>query len=154
MGKLVKLIDDLKRKMEYAAVSNLKISGAPVGWHIDHALLTANVIIQAIEGSNPAEYKSRFSFAKWYVFTFNKIPRGKIQSPKAVRPDKNFTTDDINKHFEICYGSIEKLYHLKRNNFFVHPFFGHLNLKPSIKFLEIHTQHHLCIIHDILKTAP
>ena len=153
MEKLLRLIDDLKSKMEYATVSNLKVSGAPVGWHIDHALLTVNVIIQAIESSNPAEYKSKFTFARWFVFTFNKIPRGRAQSPKAVRPHKDFTTEDINKHFETCYASIKKLDRLKKNNFFVHPFFGHVNLKSSIKFLSIHTQHHLNIINDILKAA-
>lgn len=60
--------------MDYAAVSNVKISAAPVCWHIDHTLITANVIVQAIENSNPAEYHNKASFAKWYVFIFNKIP--------------------------------------------------------------------------------
>lgn len=149
--KLVRLIDDLKSKMEYAAVSNLKISGAPVAWHIDHALLVINAITHSIEKSNPSEYSSKRSFGKWYVFTFHKIPRGRAQSPKAVRPDQNFTTEDINRHFEICYTSLEKLNHLDRDKFFTHPYFGHLNLKSSIKFIEIHTKHHLSIINDILK---
>ena len=138
--------------MEYTAVSNLKISGAPVGWHIDHALLVITVIINAIENSNPVEYSSKPSLVKWYVFTFRKIPRGRIQSPKAVRPDPNFTPEDIHRHFEICYASIKKLNHLDQNNFFKHPYFGHLNLKSSIKFMGIHTKHHLSIIDDILKT--
>ena len=149
---MARLIDDLKSKMEYAAVSNSKISGAPVGWHIDHTLLVIKAIIHAIENSNPSEYRSKPSFAKWYVFAFRKIPRGRAQSPKAVRPGENFTPEDINRHFEICYTSIEKLNHLERDKFFTHPYFGHLNLKSSIKFIEIHTKHHLSIIDDILKT--
>jgi hypothetical protein len=45
---------------------------------------------------------------------------------------------------------IKELTGLHPNSFFVHPFFGKLNLKATIKMLEIHTKHHIYIINDII----
>jgi hypothetical protein len=39
---------------------------------------------------------------------------------------------------------------VSRDHFFEHPYFGKLKLKETIRFLEIHTQHHLDIIRDII----
>ena len=153
MEKLESLISKLEDKIEYSGISNNKISKSSVGWHIEHVLLTTNLIINAITKSNPAKYKSKFSFAKLFVFTFKKIPRGKIQAPNSVRPVESFKIEDIKNNFITCHNLIKKLSSLNDDNFFEHPFFGHLNLKPSVKFLEIHTKHHLHIINDILKNT-
>jgi hypothetical protein len=39
---------------------------------------------------------------------------------------------------------------MRQEQYFHHPFFGHLKLNKTIKFLEIHTNHHLQIIHEII----
>lgn len=153
MEKLESLINKLEDKIEYSTISNHKISKSSVGWHIEHALLTTNLIINAIAKSNPAKYKSKFSFAKLFVFTFKKIPRGKAQAPSSVTPVESFTIEGIKNNFITCHNLMKKLSSLNDDNFFEHPFFGQLNLKPSVKFLKIHTKHHLSIINDILKST-
>lgn len=154
MQQLEKLLKKLEDKSKHEAFVNDKISKSPVGWHIEHTLLTINKIITAIENSNPAEYKkSKFSFAKLFVFTFQKIPRGRIQAPDSVRPVNIVTDESLKNHFSASYLAVKRLRDLKKDNYFVHPFFGKLNLKPAIKFMRIHTRHHLHIINDILKTG-
>jgi hypothetical protein len=49
------------------------------------------------------------------------------------------------------YQAITYLKDCEENQYFMHPFFGQLNKKQTIKFLAIHTEHHLKIIRDILK---
>jgi hypothetical protein len=39
---------------------------------------------------------------------------------------------------------------ISKDHFFTHPYFGDLKKKQTILFLEIHTQHHLEIIEDII----
>lgn len=150
MQKLESLINTLENKIECMAILNPEISKGSVGWHIEHVLLTTNLIIKAIVHSNPTAYKAKFSLAKLYVFTFKKIPVGRIQAPASVRPLDNLTKESFQHHFKISYDSIRNLDSLERNNFFLHPFFGHLNLKSTKEFLQIHTKHHSNIIDKIL----
>ena len=128
----------------------MKISKSCVGWHIEHALLTIDAIVEALKRSNPKDYKWTFSLTRILVFTLNKIPRGRAQSPASVQPAKNFTIDTLKDHIYISKQKMGALESLKPNNYFKHPFFGKLNLKPAIKFIEIHTKHHINIINDIL----
>jgi len=81
---------------------------------------------------------------KIIVFTRKKIPRGRAKSPKIVIPKKY---DELSLEKD-CKNSI-----IDKDKYFKHPYFGDLKLDKAIQFLEIHTNHHLEIIHDILKGA-
>ncbi len=150
MEELERLLKELENKNRFSETINSKVSKAPVGWHIEHTLLAVNKIIKALERSNPTEYRPKRSFAKFFVFTFNKIPRGRAKAPANVRPAEKFSSESIQELFKTSYISLRKLSTLQKDNYFEHPFFGKINLKASIKFLRIHTKHHLKIIDDIL----
>ncbi len=152
MKDLKYLLQELENNIGQFEVLNTHVSSSSVGWHIEHVLLTTNLIIKGIERSDPEAYKAKYNFAKFYVFALNKIPRGRAKAPTAVRPTKILNEDSLREHFETTYTSLQKLDVLHKNNFFEHPYFGKINLKPARKFLCIHTNHHLKIINDILKT--
>ena len=152
MKKLEQLIIELENKIPQQKVVNNTVSKGSVGWHIEHTLLTFNLIIEALKKSNPADYKWKFSFTKLLVFTMNKIPRGKAKAPSVVQPKNDFDTNSLKRHVINAKEKLKELDSLQSNNYFGHPFFGKLNLKPSKKFLVIHTQHHLNIINDIVKS--
>ncbi len=84
MERLNSLTNELGKKIDYWECMSSAVSASPVGWHIEHALLTTDVVIKALEKSDAKDYKRKFSFAKLYVFTFNRIPRGNVQSTQAV----------------------------------------------------------------------
>lgn len=149
---LRQLLNELEHRSSYWEVQNAGVSKASVGWHVEHSLLTLNLIIKTLETSNPQDYKSRFSFAKLFVLTFRKIPRGRAGAPQSVRPADAITAESMKAQFQKADSLIARLDHLEKNHFFEHPFFGHLNRKPAIQFLEIHTRHHLDIINDILQS--
>jgi len=150
MKNLRVLINELENKIPKQEFINNAISKSSVGWHIEHAFLTINVIIDALHKSDTIHYKWKFNFTRSLVFTINQIPRGRVQSPKSVQPNENFTPDTLKKHFQVTKGKLEELQELHPNKYFEHPFFGKLNVKPTIKFLEIHTRHHIKIIRDII----
>lgn len=151
MNKLPKYLHDLEEKISKHAVSNPEISKSTIGWQIEHILLTINAIIENIEKSDPKNYKWSFKLSKIIVFALNKIPRGRAKSPKVVTPG-HYDEQTLEEHLQFTQTKIRQLENLDPNKYFNHPFFGDLKLKKAIKFLEIHTNHHLEIINDILES--
>ncbi len=152
MEKLLKKVKELERHIPDYAKLQTTVSAANVGWHVEHSLLVFVTIITALENSNPALYKSNFNWNKWLVFTLNKIPRGRAKAPKIVQPMVGDLPENLIPQLEKAIAKIKALANLQKHHHFPHPYFGKLNLKETIKFLAIHTNHHLKIINDILKT--
>ena len=148
--KLDGLVNTLSTYLDKKDVVNAAISKGSVGWHLQHSFMVVSKIIYALKQSNPTDYKSKFSFIKTIVFTLNKIPRGRGKAPKVVLPNDIITIDDLKKDKQTAIETINTLDTINANNYFLHPYFGNLKRKDTIKFLNIHTQHHLNIINDIL----
>ncbi len=132
---------------------NTSVSQSSVGWHIDHTLLVFNAICDTVAKSDPSKYKWKFNFMKTLVYTMGKIPRGKVKAPKSVVPAEVFDKERLEAAFKQAMDGIKQLETANKNAYFRHPFFGDLNVKPTKKFLEIHTRHHLHIIDDIIKSS-
>ena len=152
MHKLNYLINELESLIPKYECLDIRISKSPVGWHMEHTLLTLSLIIEQLKRSDPITYKWQFNFTRILVFTINKIPRGRAKAPKVVQPKTDFNESTIKIHLDSVSKKIEELNLLKQDNYFEHPYFGNLNLKPTIKFLELHTKHHLSIIRDIIRS--
>ena len=148
--KLKNLLSEAASYLDKHDVVNEKVSAAPVGWHLEHSLLTLDAIIDGIKKSEPASYKSKLSFARLLVMTLGKIPRGRAKAPERVRP-ASIDREILEKHFEKTDGKINELTTINSGQYFLHPYFGNLRLKPAIRFMELHTRHHLDIVKDILK---
>jgi D-serine dehydratase len=131
--------------------SNKAISEASVGWHIEHSLLVIKQITATVAQSEPKLYKSKFNVKRFVVFLTKTIPRGKAKAPKVVIPVDEITIEILQESLKNTYQAIAYLKDCEANQYFMHPFFGQLNKKQTIKFLAIHTEHHLKIIRDILK---
>ncbi len=153
MEKLNKLLSELEENIINFDKTNLKISKSSVAWQLDHSLRVFNGIIMTLQKSDPSKFKSSFNFKKSLVFILNKIPRGRAKAPNTVRADKDeeITVEKLEKKIAQAKENIEILKDLDPNSNFKHPYFGHLNTKDGIKFIKIHTIHHLKIIRDILK---
>jgi hypothetical protein len=151
MTPLNTLLDQIETKIPFCDTSNSEISRANVGWHIEHCLLTLNGVTNFVVQSNPKDYKWTFNFIRTVVMFRKKIPRGRAKAPKLVLPEGNLTQESLQKHLSLTRNKVKELLLLSKDNYFEHPYFGKLKLKQTIEFLEVHTQHHLVIIEDILK---
>jgi len=149
MKKLLQLIQQLENQVDNYEKINSTISQSSIGWHLDHSLLVINGIINQVKNSNPNEYHWKFNWKRTYIKTINKIPRGKGKAPKIVQPTETTSIETLQTKIALAKKNIQELEHLPPNSHFVHPYFGNLNLKTTLWFLELHTKHHLKIIFDI-----
>lgn len=148
---LIQELNEIERYITYRDSLNKDVSKVPVAWHLDHMLLTINEIYKVMDTSNVENYKSRFNMGRTMMFTFNKIPRGKAESPEQVRPPKIICTDSINIHLKQARIYLKLFDSLPPKAHFKHPYIGILKRKHAKKFLKIHTNHHLEIMRDILE---
>ena len=154
MEKLLKQVKQLEIHIPDYAKLKPTVSAANVGWHIEHSLMVFVTIITGLENSDPALYKGSFTMNKFLVYALNKIPRGKARAPKIVQPVGEMIPENVLPQVEKAVAKIKALANLQKHHHFPHPYFGSLNLKETIKFLTIHTKHHLNIIEDILHVKP
>ena len=151
MDKLNGYLGDIGNKIPKQGLSKNSVSKGSVGWHIEHILLTIEVVIEALKRPKHGNYKWKFSLVKMLVFATKTIPRGKAQSPAAVVPKGNMDNQSLKAHLDLTIEKIKELDNQNTHCYFNHPFFGDLKLKQAIAFLEIHTHHHIKIMNDILK---
>ena len=130
---------------------NLVISKANVGWHLDHSLKVINSVFEALKNSNSEDYKKQFNGLRLFTFTLGFFPRGKAKSPKRVLPPEIILREDIETQLEKAIKNFETMDSIGENQFFTHPLFKQLNKKQTIKFLRLHTNHHLKIVKDIVQ---
>ena len=150
--KLLKAIDELESYISQKNLSNEAVSMTTISWQIAHVLKVINAVTTSMAKSNPKEYKWQFNFTRMFILTAKKIPRGKGKAPKAVSPvDEDLREEALLDFIQKSRKSIETAVHLKPKAYFEHPFFGLLSRDKAILFLEIHTEHHLKIIRDIVK---
>ncbi len=155
MKKKTKILDKefslIKEYIDYQEKNNLKISKANVGWHLDHSLKVINSVFAALETSSSNDYTRKFNVLRLFTFTLGSFPRGKAKSPKRVLPPEIIEKEDIENQLEKAITNFEKIEGLEENQFFMHPLFKQLNKKQTIKFLRLHTNHHLKIVKDIVQ---
>ena len=132
-------------------VINLNVSKVSVAWHLDHILKTINVICKSLEASDPKAYKSNFNLTRVMIYAWGDFPRGIAKAPRVVRPPEVILTDDLHRQIDQAKKSLKAVESLDEKVHFEHPYFAILDKKRSMRFLKIHTGHHLKIVRDIVK---
>ncbi len=151
MPSLNSYLDILESHFPNFEYSNENVSKASVGWHLEHSLLVINGITSTLSKSEPELYKWKFNFKRMFVWTTGKIPRGKGTAPSTVQPKEEITLEGLKSQLEKTRTRLVQLEALSEDKFFEHPYFGQIKKKDTVKFLGIHTKHHLTIVADMLK---
>lgn len=151
MEKLNQLVSALENNIVNKDVINTQVSQVAVSWQIDHCLKVIISVCEALNSSNPSDYKWKFNYIRTLVFFKGSVPRGKVKAPKAVQTFGEIHLEDLNSQLDLAKKLIVQIAQLPSKSHFKHPFFGVLNVNQAIKFLNIHTHHHVKIIEDIVK---
>jgi len=150
MALLEKEILVLEKAIKVSDKKAVKISSSNVAWHIDHSLKVIQRVCNFLIASKQSDYKWKFNKWRFIIFLKGTIPRGKAKAPRHVRPPENITIDDLKNQLKKVKQLLNTIKRLPPKSNFDHHIFGKLHLKKAIRFLEIHTKHHIKIINDIL----
>lgn len=142
---------EIESLLPYRDFLSEEVSKVDVEWHMDHSLKVINEVIKYLHSTDPDEYRKEFNFIRMMVFTSGRMPRGVGKAPASVLPPEEIITEDILNQMGEAELSHESLNTAHSQSHFDHPVFGLLDLEDTKKFLEIHTNHHLAIIRDIIE---
>jgi hypothetical protein len=148
---LIPLVKELESHIAFKDKRKDSISKSDIAWQIDHSLKVFNLVSESLMNSNPELYSSKFSKWRLLFFTISYFPRGKVKAPKFVRPPELISSEDLVFQLQLAHQNIGNIKLANKNAHFKHFIFGVLNKNWTIKFLQLHTNHHLKIIRDILK---
>jgi hypothetical protein len=148
---LIPLIKELESYIAVKDKRNNSVSTSDIAWQIDHSLKVFNLVSETLVNSDLELYSAKFNKWRLLLFTIGYFPRGKVKAPKFVRPPEVILTEDLVSQFQLAYQNINNIKLANKNAHFKHFIFGVLNKNRTIRFLQIHTKHHLKIIRDILK---
>ncbi|WP_203256134.1 DUF1569 domain-containing protein [Hyunsoonleella ulvae] len=130
---------------------NTSVSKVSVGWQLAHSLKVINGVFKTMANSNPKHYKRNFNLSRIILFSLNYIPRGKAKSPEIALPPNTILKEDLEKQLHTAKCLVEGIATLDEAHHFKHFIFGTLSKKQTLRFLRLHTHHHLKIAGDILK---
>ena len=142
---------EIESMLPYRDFLSEEVSKVDVAWHMDHSLKVINGVIKNLHSSDPDEYRKEFNFVRMMVFAVGSMPRGVGKAPASTLPPEEIITEDILDQSNEAKLSVESLNSAHSHSHFNHPVFGLLDLEDSKKFLEIHINHHLAIIRDIIE---
>jgi hypothetical protein len=144
------LLSEIEAHIPNKEIRNRAVSNSDIGWQLDHSLKVFNAVSIWIANSKPEDYKRNFNVWRLILFPLCYIPRGKAKAPKIVRPPEVIKQEDLISQLQTARTHIVKLKTLPKKAYFKHYIFGMLSKKQTLRFLEMHTKHHLKIINDIL----
>ena len=142
---------EVEEKIEFRDRKNPEVSKVDVAWHLDHMLKTVINICKALEASDPSAFKGSVNLSRTMSLTLNYIPRGKAKSPSVVRPPDKISTAEIKSQLTEAKKRISEVFELDEKAHFEHPVFGTIARGHALRFIEVHTNHHLKIVRDIIK---
>lgn len=132
-----------------ANFSNPKVTKTTAYWQVHHTLLVLNGVATVLRNSNPADFKPKGSFFKFLIMNTGWIPRGKGKAPAQTRPESTFSQQELLDLLDTTAVNLATLDTINSGACFRHPLFGWLDKKDTIRFMKIHTNHHLKILKDM-----
>lgn len=135
---------------DYLQQSN-KVSASSVGWHIGHSLMAIQKMGDALLQTPSTQAATKFNLSRLIILSLGRIPRGRGRAPDIVKPADNTDPAQLTALLQKVKALVAQVDQVPANATFFHPVFGQLRKKQGIRFMRIHTHHHLAIIRDIVK---
>jgi hypothetical protein len=148
------LIHELEQLIPQQEKIATAVSPVSVGWHISHSLMVLVTVGNTLIQSAPAAIPYKFRWKRVVIMAVGRIPRRSGKAPERVKPaEETITPEGLRNKLIETKAVLMNLEKAPAASNFVHPVFGPMQKKAGLRFMRIHTYHHLLIIRDIVKKA-
>lgn len=132
-----------------------RVSGWSVAEQVDHVLKVVTAQLARLDERRPPP--KGINLAGRIVLGIGRIPRGVGKSPAPVRGEAR-SRSELLAALGAARGRLERMagdaaLWNERRPLAGHPYFGGLTPRQVLRFLEIHTDHHLRIVAEIRRAA-
>ena len=161
IGRLADELDQITRIVRFEpALLDLRIERISlwsIGQQVDHMLKVLEAGVRFLEGQREPLPRGMNLYGR-LALALRWFPRGIGKSPKGVRPG-DFTAAGLAERASrlrkvFCDRPLPAAVLADARPVFPHPYYGGLTAVQGVRFLEIHTHHHLKIVADIRRAAP
>ncbi len=145
----------LETEPDPTTVRAAKVSGWSVAEQLDHVLKIVSAQLGRLDERRPA--KAGINLVGRIVLGLGRIPRGIGKSPAPVRGEQRSRAELV----AALVAARERLERMAGDGALWndprplagHPYFGGLTPRRVLRFLAVHTDHHLRIVADIRRTV-
>jgi len=163
VAQLAGQLDEITRMVRFEpALLELRVDAVShwsIGQQVDHVLKVLEAGQRFFGGSQepPARLSSGMNLTGHLLLALGWIPRGVGKSPRGVLPADR-TVDDLAERAArlrsfYCDTPLPEAVLADPTPVFPHPYFGGLTTLQGLRFLGLHTRHHLKIVADIRRAA-
>jgi len=137
------------------------VSDWSAGQHIHHLSNANRVIARSISGlvssQTEADSDRRLNLLGITVLSTDLIPRGVASAPARLHPPDILSREEIADAVKASLKSVDSLQELggiivARRSRLRHPYLGYLRSSQWLRFMNVHTSHHLRIVRHIEET--
>lgn len=131
-----------------ADTMNKAVSGWSVGEHLEHiCTVAAGFAVVLISGRGP-KFEATMPDARNMVLVDGHIPRGKIKAPPVASPKGIESAPAYARMLNKTLARLKSAALQPEDRTADHPLLGTFNRNEVLRFLVVHTAHHLSIIDD------
>ena len=143
-------LEAMRTHVSEASVLRPDVSKWSVGMHVHHCCLAMIGVCDSLLASEPPPPHTGFSLVTSAIFLTGRIPRGRGKSPAQVLPREGIEPEELADLLDQSEQRIELVAAAPPDQWFRHFAFGVMDRDRTLRFLQIHNQHHLRIVQDIL----
>jgi hypothetical protein len=147
---LKSLQDEVDEVLSRNDILNPAVSAWSTHQHIEHVFKVNLLVLEKIKNNDPDHNRMPRTFTGMLVLVLGFIPRGRGEAPSSVLPEGISQADIMDAGSRIRELLIQIKDTETENRFIMnHPYFGGLTSREWLRFLVIHTRHHLEIIREM-----
>jgi len=120
-----------------------------IGQQIEHCCLVIGGVHEALRRSEPPAPPAKITIVRRAVWWTGRIPHGRANAPKSVQPAAVPDRTHLEAAIERARGQVDSIRNLAQDAWFRHFMFDVLRRDEALRFLQIHTNHHLRIMKQI-----